>query len=254
MTHIQYLERKNDNTLAYVYAPGDDKGKSLPLVMFLGGYRSDMQGTKVLYLEEQCKARGQPFLRFDYSGHGDSHGRFEDGTIGSWLNDALAVFDMVNPQSAVLVGSSMGGWIALLAALQRQGIVKGVIGIAAAPDFTEDLYGRLNAGQQRELEKKGITAIPNDYSDEPYQFTKSFYEEAKAHLLLVRKRPIDFSLRLLQGMQDKDVPWQTALRIQEAFECDQSDITFIEDGDHRLSRPEDLAILDKEVKILSGIK
>lgn len=250
---IQYLEREAKPKLAYVHTPPSDEGRKYPLVVFMGGYRSDMSGTKAMYLEEQCRARGQGYLRFDYSGHGESGGEFEDGTIGSWLEDALAVLDHVTRDPVVLVGSSMGGWIALLAAQERGGLVKGLIGIAAAPDFTEEIYARLNGAQRQELEENGVAYVDNDYSDEPYAFSKNFYEEAKDHLLLGKTRPVDYPMRFIQGGQDKDVPWQTAVKIQNAFKGKESDIVIIEDGNHRLSRPEDLELIDKEIKSISGV-
>lgn len=249
---IQYLERPGNTRLAYVYSPPADTEKDKPVVMFLGGYRSDMNGTKATDFEARCRARGQGYLRFDYSGHGLSEGEFEDGTIGSWMNDALSVFDHVIKGPVVLVGSSMGGWISLLVALERAGMIHGLVGIAAAPDFTEDLYSRLSDAQKEEVEKQGRVEVPNDYSDEPYAFTWALYEEAKSRMLLDRTHTVDFSMRLIQGMQDKDVPPQTAIKIQEQFDAPDSDIVYIEDGGHSLSRPEDLEIIDREIKVLSG--
>lgn len=250
---VQYLQREGKPKLAYVFTPSSDEGAVLPLVMFLGGYRSDMNGTKATYLEEQCKARGQGYVRFDYSGHGLSGGTFEEGTIGRWLKDALAILDHVAQGPVVLVGSSMGGWIALLVARSRGAMVKALIGIAAAPDFTEDIYCRLNGAQRQELEENGVAYVPNDYSDQPYAFTKEFYSEAKNHLLLTETRSVDYPMRFIQGGQDEDVPWQTAVKIQNAYEGAESDIVIVEDGDHRLSRPEDLDLIDKEIKSVSGI-
>lgn len=249
----QILERAGKPNLAYVYTPPSDSGKRWPLVMFCGGWRSDMAGTKATYLEEQCRARGQGYVRFDYSGHGESDGKFEDGTIGSWAQDALDVLDHITRDPVVLVGSSMGGWIALLAARARSGIIHGVVGIAAAPDFTQEIYyERLDQDQRYQLDQKGFVELPNDYSDEPYYFTKAFFEEAQNNLLLDRGLQVDFPVHLIQGMQDKDVPWQTAVRIQNSLGGESVDITFVDDGDHRLSRPEDLALIDKEVRSLSG--
>ena len=250
---IQYLKRENKQDIAYVYTAPSVEGDKYPLVMFLGGYRSDMGGTKATYLQEQCAARGQAYVRFDYSGHGQSGGEFEEGTIGQWLDDALAILDHVMNESVVLVGSSMGGWIALLVARARAGVIDGLVGIAAAPDFTEEIYCRLNGAQRQELEENGTAYVENDYSDEPYAFTKVFYQEAKSHLLLGEVRVVNYPIRLIQGGQDKDVPWQTAIKIQKVYEGAESDIVIIEDGDHRLSRSDDLEIIDKEIKSVSGI-
>ncbi|MBK9562412.1 MAG: alpha/beta hydrolase [Micavibrio sp.] len=195
---VQKLSRPGQPSLAYVYTESAGEGKKLPLVMFCGGYRSDMNGTKAVYLEEQCRVRGQAFLRFDYSGHGQSEGVFSDGTMGSWLKDALDILNHVCPSGPVLlVGSSMGGWIALLVALNWKGTLAGLVGIAAAPDFTEDVYARLTPAQQRELDETGIIRAANDYSDEPYEFTRTLYDEAKKHLLLDRERRIDCRMTLV---------------------------------------------------------
>jgi pimeloyl-ACP methyl ester carboxylesterase len=246
---VQFLTRCGLPRLAYIYTPG--KG---PVVIFLGGYRSDMTGTKAVFLEEQCKARGQGFLRFDYSGHGQSGGTFAGGTIGSWKEDALAMIDTFADAPVILVGSSMGGWMALLAALVRPGLVCGMVGIAAAPDFTEEIYSHLTAAQKAELEKNGRVSVPNDYSDQPYEYTKAFYDEAKSHMVLNQPRTLAFPVRLIQGRRDKDVPWETAVKIQKNFASPDFDIIFIEDGGHRLSRPEDLEIIDREVRCVSEVK
>lgn len=250
---VEYLGRPGKPKLAYVYSPPTEEGHAYPLVMFCGGYRSDMTGTKATYFEQQCQARGQGYVRFDYSGHGASEGRFEDGTIGDWASDALAVFDHFAKEPIVLVGSSMGGWIVLLLAQERPELIKGLIGIAAAPDFTEDIYARLTDEQKNNLEAQGYAEVPNDYSDEPYVFTKDFYEEAKNHLLLNKEKSVPFPMRLIQGRQDKDVVWQTATKIQKVFGASETDIIFIEDGGHQLSRPEDLELIDREIWTLSKI-
>lgn len=249
----QYLKRKGKPDLAYIHTPAAENGQSLPLVMFLGGYRSDMSGTKATYFEEQCKARGQAYLRFDYSGHGQSGGAFEDGTIGSWAADALDVLDHVAEGPVLLVGSSMGGWIALLVARQRPEITHGLIGIAAAPDFTEEIYHeRLDDAQRRVLMEQGKVLVENDYSDEPYAYTKAFYEDGKANLLLNKSQSAAHPIRLIQGKQDKDVPWQTAVKIAEVYAGSDIDVIFVEDGDHRLSRPQDLALIDQQILMASG--
>ncbi|MGB4057137.1 MAG: alpha/beta hydrolase [Alphaproteobacteria bacterium] len=251
---IQMLVRPGKPTLAYIYTESDVKGKKLPLLMFCGGYRSDMNGTKASYLEEQCRKRGQAYVRFDYSGHGQSEGDFSDGTIGGWMYDALDVLNHISPSGpVVLVGSSMGGWIALLMALRWTGTLLGFVGIAAAPDFTKDLYGAMTPAQKRTLDEAGIVAIENDYSDTPYEFTLKLYEESQSHMVLDRPRSIDCPVCLIQGMQDKDVPWETAVKIQKNFSGSEIDVVFVEDGDHRLSRPEDLELIDREIRRLCGI-
>ncbi len=251
-TTVKILKREGEADLAYLYTPASDAGADLPLVMFCGGYRSDMRGAKAEYFEEQCKERGQAYLRFDYSGHGESNGAFEDGTIGSWAHDAMDMLDhVVEGRSVLLVGSSMGGWIALLLARARAGIVQGVIGLAAAPDFSEDLFSRLTPAQQEAMMEAGFVKVPNDYSDEPYHYSRDFYIEAKEHLLLTAPQIVDFPIRLIQGMNDADVPWETALKIEKNYSGHDVDIVFIDDGNHRLSRPEDLKLINREIRSLS---
>ncbi len=255
--NISFLEREGKSRLAYINTPATETGAKYPHVLFCGGYRSDMTGTKAQYLEGACAARGQGYTRFDYSGHGQSGGKFEDGSIGAWMGDALDVLDYIvltTGGPVIVVGSSMGGWIALLLAKHRAGAVQGVVGVAAAPDFSEDIFKALSPAEQQELMSKGAVAVPNDYSDDPYHYTRSFYEEAKAHLLLTSEQHIDFPIRLVQGMQDKDVPWEVAAKIQKKYTGAAVDIVYIDDGDHRLSRPEDLEIIDREVRSLSNIR
>lgn len=251
----QYLERPGKNKLAYCYTPAKGEGKKLPTVIFLGGFKSDMNGTKANFLEEQCKSRGQAYLRLDYSGHGLSGGDFKDGTIGQWKSDALAVFDHINPDEAVLIGSSMGGWIALLLAKERPHQIVALIGIAAAPDFTNDLwYNRLDSKQREIIEQQGFVELPSQYSDEPYIFTKALFDDGQEHFLLDQEQDLSIPMTLLQGMLDPDVAWETAIRIQNAFSKSEIDIVFIDDGDHSLSRPEDLELLDHEVVLMSNLK
>jgi pimeloyl-ACP methyl ester carboxylesterase len=248
--NAQYLKRINADSLAYVHTPATAAGAHSPLVMFMGGYRSDMSGTKATYFENQCRARGQAYLRFDYSGHGLSDGQFEDGTISQWTEDALAVLDHIAPKRVVLVGSSMGGWIALLMALARPNFVHGLVGIAAAPDFTEELYERLDATAKSQLENKGVVAIGNNYGAEPYAFTKKIHDDGKKRLLLNASHKINFPVVLVQGKMDKDVPWETAIRIQQSLQGAKVNILYIEDGEHRLSRTQDLELIDSQIQAI----
>ncbi|MCB1529714.1 MAG: alpha/beta hydrolase [Rhodospirillales bacterium] len=249
---IRYLQSSGGNKLAYIHIEGDKA--SLPTVVFLGGYRSDMEGTKALYLEGACRARGQAFIRFDYSGHGKSGGKFEDGTIGSWTQDTLDILDRVSEGPLILVGSSMGGWIAFLCALARPLRVKGLVGIAAAPDFTTWIEADISAGHKADLEEKGYFEVPSEYSDAPYIFTKALLEEGRSNTLLDRGIPLDIPIRLFQGKKDTSVPWEVARRIKDAVTGEDVAITWVEDGDHSLSRAEDLprirALIDEiEIKI-----
>ena len=244
---VSYLDRGEQPRLAYVYSPPSD-GSVLPLVMFCGGYRSDMNGTKASDLESRCRARGQGYLRFDYSGHGLSGGTFEEGTIGAWAQDALDILENIHPHGpVVVVGSSMGGWMALLLALRSPERMAGLIGIAAAPDFTDDLFeNRLDEHQKKELFEKGVVYVENDYSDEPYVFTRAFYEDAKQHRILTQSRHFDFPVILIQGKKDLDVHWRTAETIKN-YLTGRVEIVYVEEGDHRLSRPQDLDLIDGEV-------
>lgn len=256
---VQILERKNAPDLAYHFSPASGEGQSLPLVLFMGGFKSDMSGTKATYLEKQCRERGQAFCRFDYRGHGQSEGKFEDGTIGAWKQDALDILDHITgdktERNVILVGSSMGGWIALLVLMARTEKIKAMIGLAAAPDFTHDLYhSEMSEDQRRILEEKGRIENPNDYSDEPYIFTKELFDEAENHFLLNKKNAVEVPITLIQGMKDTEVPWEVTARIQKAFTGQEVDILLLEEADHRLSRPEDLELIDKEILNLSHVK
>jgi pimeloyl-ACP methyl ester carboxylesterase len=229
----------------------NDTTAVFPTVVFLGGFKSDMTGGKATALDEFCNARGFGFLRFDYSGHGASSGDFLDGTISRWSADALAVIDKLTTGPLVLVGSSMGGWIMLLAALQRRDRIKGLIGIAAAPDFTEELIWRgLSGGDQHRLMTQGRLEQPSEYSDEPYVITRGLVEDGRKHLLLGGAIDLDMPVRLLHGMADPDVPYRHSLRLAEKLAAHDLRITLIKDGDHRLSRPQDLALLCDTVAAL----
>lgn len=242
MEHL-VLKRADGPDLAYRYRPGAG-----PCVVFLGGYRSDMAGTKAAYLEDACAARWQGYVRFDYRGHGLSGGDFAAGTIGLWTADALAVCDAVAPSGPVLlVGSSMGGWIALLAARALGTRVAGIVGIAAAPDFTRPLYDSLDEAQRAALARDGFIAMPNDYSTEPYIFTAALFADGDAQCILPSMPHYACPIRLVQGMKDTDVPWQTAHRIKNAAPGADITVTLVADGDHRLSRPEDLALIDAQI-------
>jgi pimeloyl-ACP methyl ester carboxylesterase len=220
------------------------RGKS-PGVVFMGGFMSDMTGTKAMTLETFCRNRGQAYLRFDYRGHGASSGRFEDGTIGLWSEDALAAFDSLTDGPQIIVGSSMGGWIALLTALKRPARVAGLVGIAAAPDFTEDLMWAVFPAEKREqLARDGVLYEPSDYAEKPYGITMKLIEDGRRHLLL-RGAPLPLTcpLRLLHGMRDPDVPWQRSLTLADKIAAEDVRVVLIKDGDHRLSREHDLALL-----------
>lgn len=244
----EYLALPNNVKIAYHQRPGRQPG-----IVFLGGFMSDMTGTKALALEEFAVARGQAFLRFDYQGHGASSGAFQEGTIGQWANDAVAVIDALTEGPQILVGSSMGGWIMMLAALARPARVAGLVGIAAAPDFTEDLMWPAFTPEIRQtLERDGVYFAPSDYGDAPYPITLQLITDGRAHLLLRAPLNIPVPVRLLQGMCDPDVPYQHAFKIIEALQEGNVEAVFIKDGDHRLSRDRDLALLTRTVAALSA--
>lgn len=256
LMHLKTLTRSDGASIAYHKISGDKSGSVQPGVVFLGGFMSDMTGSKAQALEEHCRARGLGFVRFDYLGHGQSSGDFAEGTIGRWAEDAVAVLDELTEGPQILVGSSMGGWIMLLTALARPERIAGLIGIAAAPDFTEDLmWAGFTEEQRQQVLNKGRFEQPSEYGDDPYIITKALIEDGREHLLLRAPLPIRCPVRLLQGMRDDDVPWKTALRITEVLESEDVEVTLVKKGDHRLSEPEDLErlmrVLDDMVKKLS---
>ncbi|MFO1149847.1 MAG: alpha/beta hydrolase [Alsobacter sp.] len=215
-----------------------------PTVVWLGGFRSDMASSKADHLDRWAAGRGQSYLRFDYSGHGLSEGRFEEGTIGRWLEDARAALAEAGP-APILVGSSMGGWLALLAALglKAEGRpASGLVLIAPAVDFTEALmWAAMPDEARRAVMGEGVWLRPSLYSAEPYPITRGLIEDGRRHLLfdgppIVAGCPV----HILQGMQDPDVPWSHAMRLVEHMPGDDVVITLVRDGDHRLSRPQDL--------------
>lgn len=233
-----YLTRTGLPDLAYRHLPGAG-----PTVVFLPGFKSDMEGTKALALEAHCREKGYAFLRFDYSGHGQSGGDFTEGTIGTWLADTLAVIDAVTDGPLILIGSSMGGWIALLAALARKDRVQALIGIAAAPDFTEDMmWATYSEEIRQQIIEEGLYLEPSEYGD-PLPITRLLIEEGRNYLLLRGGIDLECPIRLIQGMKDADVPPETALRIMECVTSKDVDLTLVKEGDHRLSEPGDLARL-----------
>jgi pimeloyl-ACP methyl ester carboxylesterase len=218
-----------------------------PATIWLGGFKSDMQSTKAAAIAEWAAKRGRANIRFDYSGHGESDGRFEDGTISDWLEDALAVIRQKGGEAPILVGSSMGGWVSLLAAraLQAEGkSLSGLVLIAPAADFTEDLmWNRFPAEIRAAIDRDGVYHHPSDYSEIPTPITRTLIEDGRRHKLLGAPLKIGAPVRILQGMQDPDVPWQHVMKLVEHLAEDDVIVTMIRDGDHRLSRPEDLARL-----------
>ncbi|MCO6416918.1 alpha/beta hydrolase [Siccirubricoccus sp. KC 17139] len=222
-----------------------------PGVVFLPGFNSDMQGGKATELAAWCAATGRAFLRFDYSGHGESGGRFEAGSIGTWLADAAAVIAAQSEGPQVLVGSSMGGWMALLLAARQLVPVAGLIGIAAAPDFVTRIEAALPEAARAEMAATGMWRRPSAYGD-PYPITRHLLEEGRNHLLLGGPIPIGAPVRLLHGQEDPDVPWQLSLEVAAKLATPDVQVILVKDGDHRLSRPEDLALLRRTLAALLG--
>ncbi len=239
-----YLKTAQGRRIAYRLTPGRS-----PVVVFLGGFRSDMEGTKALYLEAWAKARGQGFLRLDYSGHGASSGDFLDGCIGDWAEDAYAAIVGLVQGPAVLVGSSMGGWIALLLIRRLPDKIAGLVGIAAAPDFTEDsMWAGFDAAQREEMADTGRVALPSDYSDEPYVITRRLIEDGRKNLVLRSPLRLGFPVRFLQGTEDADVEPSVALRLLDHASGDDIRLTLVKGADHRFSTPEALALIEATVE------
>ena len=212
-------------------------------LVWLGGFHSDMAGEKTTALHTVAEAEGHGFLRFDYMGHGESGGRFEDGTIGRWRSDALAAIDALTDGPLVLVGSSMGGWMALLAALARPDRVKGIVLLAPAPDFTERLiWARFNDAQRKQVMETGSWTRPSDYDPSGYPITRALIEDGRSWSIMnAAEIAIDVPVRILHGGLDPDVPWEHSFELQQKLRSKDVVWSLIKDGDHRLSRPEDIA-------------
>jgi pimeloyl-ACP methyl ester carboxylesterase len=254
MTHsttIAVGSGDDSRAIAVCARPGRSPG-----LFWLSGFKSDMQGTKALALDGWAAEQGRACVRFDYSGHGASGGAFIDGTIGRWLEESIAVFDRFCTGAQVVIGSSMGGWMALLLAraLARRkapappATLAGLVLIAPAPDFTEELMWKGFSPEVREIiETKGVWLRPSQYG-EPYPITRRLIEEGRDHLLLGAAIEVGYPVRILQGAQDPDVPWQHAFALAHRLPCDDVVLTMIQDGDHRLSRPQDIARIIAAVK------
>ena len=245
---------RNRRKIAYRSRPGAGPG-----LVWLGGFKSDMQSTKAERLDQWAATTGRAFLRFDYSGHGESDGKFEDGTIGRWLEESLAMIRAQTSGPQVLVGSSMGGWIALLvaralAAAGEAQRLAGMVLIAPAVDFTEALmWPRMPPEARRDVETKGVWLRPSQYSLEPYPVTRELFADGRRHLLLDDVVRSHCPVHILQGMQDPDVPWEHAMKLVHQLAGDPVTVTLVKDGDHRLSREEDIARLMMAVQGIACI-
>jgi pimeloyl-ACP methyl ester carboxylesterase len=252
MSTPTYLEISADRRIAYHRLRAHGDGAALPGIVFLGGFRSDMGGTKAVFLEDWARARGRAYLRFDYRGHGESSGSFEEGSIGDWADDAAEALARLTEGPQVLVGSSMGGWIALLLARRMPGRVAALVGIAAAPDFTEDsMWEGFSEAQRRALLAEGRVALPSAYSDEPYVVTRRLIEEGRANLVLRQPLRIGCPVRLLQGTADEDVARSVALRLLDHLDGPDVRLTLVKGADHRFSSPRDLALVGRTLDALA---
>ena len=230
--------------IAYRRTPGAGPG-----IVFLGGLRSDMTGTKAEHLEAWALAGGRAFLRFDYTGHGASSGAFTDGCIGDWARDAGDAITALTSGPQILVGSSMGGWIALLLAKRLSKRVAGLVGIAAAPDFTEDsMWAEMDADQQARLMSEGRVELPSDYSDDPYVITRRLIEDGRGNLVLRDPLDLPFPVRLVHGTEDADVPLDVATRLMTHASGPDMRLIVLKNADHRFSSPEALALIVRSLE------
>jgi pimeloyl-ACP methyl ester carboxylesterase len=238
---VQRLSRPGGHEIAFRRQPGRGPG-----VIFLGGFNSAMTGIKASWLAERCRAEGRAFLRFDGFGHGESTGSLAEGTVGRWKADALAVLDVLTEGPQVLVGSSMGVWIATLVAEARPARVAGLVGIAGAPDFTREVIEpSLPPEARAALERDGVWLRPSAYGPDPYPISRLALEEAQAHFVLPRRLGLDFPVRLLHGTADADVRPGLSLRLARAVDGPDTAVTLIPGGDHRLSGDADLALIGR---------
>ena len=240
------LDRGDGVELAWATVAGRS-----PTVVFLPGFGSDMAGEKATTLADWCGAHGRAMLRLDYSGHGASGGAFTDGSIGRWTADARIVIEKMTEGPLLLVGSSMGGWISLLLARAVPERVAAIVGIAAAPDFTARMEDNLTPQERAAISAGGVVERPSKYGN-PYKFTRGLFEDGRRHMLLHAPLPIACPVRLLHGQEDDAVAWEQALKIAERLASTDVQVVLVKDGDHRLSRPQDLALLRRTVAGLLG--
>lgn len=243
MGQLNYLTTAQNRKLAYHQTVGKAPG-----VVFLGGLKSDMDGTKAVHLQAWAERTGRAFLRFDYSGHGQSSGRFEDGCIGDWAEDAQTIIQTLTEGRQVLVGSSMGGWVSLLMARRHPERVAGLVTIAAAPDFTEDsMWAGFTPAQKVEMERDGQVALPSDYG-EPYIITRRMIEDGRQQLVLREPLNLPFPVRFLQGTADADVDMSVALRLLEHAKGKDMRLTLVDGADHRFSDGSCLNLIERSVE------
>lgn len=243
---IAYHLTESGRKLAYQHQPGEGVG-----ILFCCGFRSDQHSTKATALSEWCASQNIPLTRFDYHGHGKSEVEFRDFTIGGAIADTLDMLDHIAQGPQILVGSSMGSWLALHAALERKSQVRGLVLIAPAPDFTERLmFKKMTPEQRRELDEEGLIWLHSEFTSTDYPITQNFIHEARSHLLLDDIIGLDIPVHLLHGQEDADVPWETSLLLASRLISQDVTTTLIKDGDHRLNRPADLAMMMEKITTL----
>jgi pimeloyl-ACP methyl ester carboxylesterase len=244
-----YFKTPQGREIAYNQTFGKGIG-----VVFLGGFKSDMQGTKAIFLENWAAKNKRPFLRFDYSGHGQSTERFVDGSIGAWKQDAIAIIGSLTVGPQILVGSSMGGWIALIIAKEIPHKICGLIGIASAPDFTEDsMWASFSKAQKKEIVKNGFLKLPSEYDDEPYIITRKLIEDGRNQLVFTSPLKLNFPCRFLQGTADLDVDVSVALKIINHIQGPDVRLTLVKDVDHRFSSPSNLVLISKTIHSVTKV-
>jgi pimeloyl-ACP methyl ester carboxylesterase len=242
----EILHLSEGRRIAFRLSPGRHPG-----MIFFGGFRSDMTGTKAEFLEAHARERGRAFLRFDYTGHGASSGQFRDGCIGDWAQDAAEVLVALTTGPQVLIGSSMGGWITLLLAQRMPARIAALVGIAAAPDFTEDgMWAGFNERERKLLMTDGELAVHSGYDDEPYVITRRLVEDGRRQLVLRSELVLPFPVRLLHGTADAEVDLSVSLRLMAHARCNDLQLTLLKDGDHRLSSPAALTLLARTLDAL----
>ncbi len=244
-TVFKQLKREDKPDLVYEMI----EGRGLVTVMFLGGFRSDMMGTKAEFLKDKCQSLDCPYVRFDYRGHGQSDGEFKESCISEWTEDATDILNHVVRGDVLLVGSSMGGWISLLLALQNSKRIHGLIGLAAAPDFTQWMKKKMNDVQRQQLMVQGYFELSNDY-DDPYVITQKLLDDGQQNSLLSVPLDIQCPVRLIQGMKDDAVDWRVAKQIQDVITGQDVEVILLNEADHRLSAPDELDVLYEQVKVL----
>lgn len=244
----EFLKRADGNKVAYNRVDGVSPG-----VVFLHGLMSDRDGTKALALENHCARAGLSCIRFDMFGHGASSGDFRDGSISRWTEDAVEVIDHLTEGPQILVGSSMGGWVMLRAALARPDRIAGLVGIAPAPDFTEDLmWEGFSQAEREKMQREGVVNVQSEYDEEPYPISRHLIEDGRKNLMLRASIPISCPVRLVHGQKDTSVPWGTSMRLAEKITGEDVGVILVKNGDHRLSEPADIdrlgMILDELIR------